>query len=160
MIRKAFTLIEVIVATGVLVVGILGVVSTYFGMAVLTETTRNVDLVSNAAAARIEYIRSDTFEGIDEYHHNIYPIDSHENSGGDNGDADDDIKLDLDYRLIVYVEDVGKEIGAKLKRVTVVGCWRQGERTIGADWVFDDPDPSAHPPPESRVTITTLMTER
>lgn len=148
--RKSFSLIELTVALGILVVGILGVISSYIGGAALTNTTKNIALASNTAAAKLEEIRSDSFEDIDDYKGVFYP------------QSDDLYPQDIDYqnlnyRGIVYVDD----INLRLKQITIVVCWQQGQRTIGEDWVFESgADPSAHPVPDSPVTITTYMAER
>ncbi|MCF7878789.1 MAG: hypothetical protein K9L95_04890 [Candidatus Omnitrophica bacterium] len=148
--RKSFSLIELTVALGILVVGILGVISSYIGGAALTNTTKNIALASNAAAAKLEEIRSDSFQDVDTYAGIFYPQS--------NDLYPQDINYqNLNYRGIVYVDS----INLRLKQVTVVVCWQQGQRTIGEDWVFEsNPDPSAHSVPDSPVVVTTYMAER
>jgi type II secretory pathway pseudopilin PulG len=145
--KKSFSLIELTVAIGILVVGILGVISSYIGGAALTDTTKNIALTSNAAAAKFEYMRRETLGSLDDYNNNIFPA----------GEEEDIEYQNLNYRGIIYVDS----IHSQLKQVTIVMCWQQGERTIGEDWVFeDDANPADHPIPDSPVTITTLMAER
>ncbi len=57
----------------------------------------------------------------------------------------------------MYVDDVS----STLKKITVIVCWRQGDRVIGEDWVFDNnPDILGQSRPSSPVTVSTLMTDR
>ncbi len=149
--KKSFSLIELTVAIGILVVGILGVISSYIGGAALTDTTKNIALTSNAAVAKLEYIRRETIDSISLYNHDIFPPPE-----GENSEVDIEYQ-NLNYRGIIYVDD----IDSQLKQVTIIMCWRQGERTIGEDWVFEtDANPAEHPRPNSPVIITTLMTGR
>lgn len=149
--KKSFSLIELTVAIGILVVGILGVISSYIGGAALTDTTKNIALTSNAAAAKLEYMRRETLGSLSLYDHDIFPSPEEEGSEGD-------IEYqNLNYRGIIYIDN----INSQLKQITIIMCWRQGQRTIGEDWVFEvDANPAEHPRPNSPVIITTLMTGR
>jgi type II secretory pathway pseudopilin PulG len=146
-----FTFVELVIAVVILVGSISGIIYSYIVFMDLAKLTQNISLASRVACAKLEDIRSDSFYDIDQYKNQIfYP------------QADDpypqEIRYeDLDYRGIVYVDDISSE----LKQVTVVVCWRQGQRIIGEDWVFQEGvDPSAYPRPNSPVTLITLITER
>lgn len=149
--RKSFTLMELVVSVGILAGSISAIMYSYIVFSELSQLTKNTSLAVGVAQAKLEDIRSDSFDDIDQYKNqlffpvsaSLYPQDINYQS--------------LDYRGIVYVSD----ISSNLKQVTVVICWRQGARVIGEDWVFDaGADPTAHAQAVSPVTITTLMTER
>ena len=148
--NKSFTLLELAVAIFILIGGILGVMHAYLAFAGLAQFSKNISLAEEVASAKMEDIRSDSFDDVDSYEGIFFP--------NLNDPYPQDISYQgLDYRGLVYVDDISSD----LKQVTVIICWRQGERTIGADWVFGaNPDITAHPRPSSPVTLTTLITRR
>jgi len=148
--KKFFTLLELMVGIFILAGGILMIMYAYLAFAGLAQLSKSISLATEVASAKMEDIRSDSFDDVDTYEGVFYP--------NPNDPYPQDIRYQsLDYRGLVYVDDISLD----LKQVTVIICWRQGERTIGADWVFEpNPDISAHPRPTSPVTLTTLVTRR
>jgi len=149
--NKSLTFVELIIAIVILVGSIIPIAYSYSVFMGSIRLSKDISFSSRVASAKLEDIRSENFDDVDSYNNQVfYPHPGDIYPG--------DIRSQyFDYRGIVYVDD----ISAKLKQVTVIICWRQGQRTIGADWVFDDnPSPSIHPRPSSPVTITTYVAKK
>jgi hypothetical protein len=152
--KEAITFTGVMVSAVILLVGILAALSSYFSMGDLAKSSDQLSLATRVAAAKMEEIRSDSFEDLGDYHENIFPtyVLTGEIS------PQDVLLDDLEYRGVVYVDE---EIAGLLKKVTIVVGWRKNDRIVGPDWLFDSsPDPSAHSRAESPVTLVTYMGER
>ena len=150
--HKAFTFAELLVAIGILS-GSLGImIYSYLSFLNVSRYSRSISLASQIAAAKIEDIKSDGFDDIAAYNNMIF-------SATNITAFPQDITLpQMDYRGIVYVDDFGGN--TSIKQITVIVCWRQGNRTIGEDWVFDTtPDPTLHARPSSPVSVTTILVE-
>ncbi len=154
--KKTFTLIEIVVTIAITLVGILGVISAYFSLRSLVSLARNTSLAARVASAKLEDIRGASIQQIKDEYINSPAIFSPK--------IDDPFPADinyqnLDYRGIIYVAEDSSY--SNLIEVSVVICWREGQRVVGQEWVFEaDADPSVHSRPTSPVTITTLMVDR
>lgn len=149
--KKSFTLVELIIAIMILAGSIVPVVYSYSVFMGLARLSKHISFAAGVARAKLEDIRSENFYDVDDYNNQVfYP------------DVSDfypqDIRgYDLDYRGLVYIDT----ISSILKEATVIICWREGQRTIGADWVFEsNPDPASHSRPDSPVTLKTYLAER
>ncbi|MCP4653378.1 MAG: hypothetical protein GY858_08375 [Candidatus Omnitrophica bacterium] len=149
--RKAFTIAELSISICILVGCVSGIIFSTITFMDLGKLTKNISLASRIASAKLEDIRSESFDDIDAYANQVFYPDT------SNLYPQDIAFEDLNYRGIVYVSN----ISSQLKQVTVVICWRQGQRLIGENWVFDvSPNPSLHAQASSPVTITTLLSNR
>jgi prepilin-type N-terminal cleavage/methylation domain-containing protein len=112
--QTGFTLLEVMIAAGVLVIALTGLLSTYTACFKLNETTRNSNLALNAAQEKLEEIRSATFLSIfDSYNGTSFSV-----SGMPVSDS-------LGYVSI-------NNTNTSLLRVTIGVCWRdQDSKIIG-----------------------------
>lgn len=62
--KKGFTLLEILVASGILVIALTGLLATYAACFDLVETTRNSNLALNAAQKTLEEMRNVNFLNI------------------------------------------------------------------------------------------------
>jgi len=154
--KKGVTLIEVMLATAIMTVGISGIISSYAALTTLSNMTNDISLATRVATGKLEDLRGASIQQIkDDYINNPAVFSPKE----DDLFPGDIRYQNLDYRGIIYVEEDATY--SDLIEVTVIICWQQGGRVIGEDWVFeDDADPSDHARPFSPVTIITLMTDR
>lgn len=152
--KRAVTFMGVMVSAAVLVIGILAALTSYFSMGELAKSSDQLSLAGRVAAAKMEEIRSDSFEDVDDYDENIFP--SYVLTGEI---SPQDVLLDdFDYRGVIYVNEITAGL---LKEVTIVVGWRKNNRIVGSDWLFDSsPDPSAHSQADSPATVVTYMAER
>lgn len=108
-----FTLLEILLAVGILGSMLCAILVTYASCFVLAATAKSSNISTNAALSLIEEIRSSPFNRImDDYNGLIFFVN--------------DIPLN---RGVIYVNNANPE----LLDVTVVICWRQGNRVIGED---------------------------
>ncbi|MDP1853591.1 MAG: type II secretion system protein [Candidatus Omnitrophota bacterium] len=114
--KKAFTLIEVVIAMGIMAVAFLGLVAAYISGFDLAETAKNTTYALNAAQKKIEEIRDYNFFDIsNDYDNTNFTIDGI-SAGNSNG--------------LVEIDNTNPD----LLVVTVAACWRQkGGRIIGGD---------------------------
>lgn len=114
--KKAFTLIEVVIAIGIMAVAFLGLVAAYISSFELAETAKNTTYALNAAQKKIEEIRDYNFFDIPaDYDNTNFTVDGI-SAGNSNG--------------LVEIDDSAPE----LLVVTVTACWKQkGGRIIGGD---------------------------
>jgi len=149
--NKSFTLVELMIAIMILAGSIVSIAYSYIVFTGLIKLSKDVSFSTRAASAKLEDIRSENFYDVDSYNNQVFYPNSSDIY------PQDIRSYDLDYRGIVYVDTIPTE----LKQVTVIICWKEGQRTIGEDWVFEsNPDPSTHSRPASPVTITTYVAER
>jgi len=110
---RGFTLVEALVAAGILVFAICAILVTYISCFILISTSKNVNIATNAAFGLIEEIRSTPFTQIsNDYNGLNFTLNDIPQSMG-----------------VVYVDDTNPE----LLEVTVSVCWQQVLRVIGED---------------------------
>lgn len=145
--NRGFTLLELMISCGVIIVALAGLLSTYVACLGLNETTRNTSLSLSAAQRVFEEIRSATFTGVaaayDGYNFSVAGMAAGESLG----------------HVRVDSSDPG------LLNITMGVCWRQkGDRVIGecADsggiLVFVDSD--GNNVLDSPVQLSTLLAQR
>jgi len=143
--NKGFTLVEILLATGILALAICGILAMYISCFTLIATSKNVNIATDAALGLLEEIRSSQFTRIvDDYNGLTFTVNNIPASRG-----------------IVYVDDTNSE----LLKVTVSVCWRQGNRTIGEDTnlngVLDSgEDVNGNGIIDSTVELVTLIANR
>ncbi len=120
--RAGFTMLELLMAILVLVVALVGLLSSYTGCFNLNETARNLTVATNAAQQKMEEIRNTPFDSISGSFNNVafnIPSNASPNSW----------LLTKDYAAKTYVSAVQVN---QLLQATVVVCWRQrAGRIIG-----------------------------
>lgn len=115
--NTGFTLIEVLLAAGILAFSLCVILATYVSCAVLVATSKNINIATSAAFGLVEEIRSDSFTRIiDDYNGLNFAVNDIPSSRG-----------------VVYIDDTNPE----LLEVTVSISWRQGNRIIGGDTDLD-----------------------
>ena len=108
-----FTLMEVLLATAILASAISAILMTYYSCFVLSSTSKNINITTNAAMGLVEEMRNSAFNRIvDDYNGLNFIVNDIPQSRG-----------------VVYVDDTNPE----LLQVTISVCWRQGNRVIGED---------------------------
>ena len=111
--RHGFTLIEILFTIGILAFTICGLLVSYTSAMVLTATSKNVNIATNAAAGLLEQMRTDSFSRIvNDYDGLVFSVNAIPSSTG-----------------VVVVDNTNPE----LLQVTISVCWRQGNRVIGED---------------------------
>lgn len=74
--KAGFTLIEVVLAVGILVFVLCGILATYISCFELIATSKNMTLATNAAQRRIEEIRDYNFYNIyNDYNNQTFTVD-------------------------------------------------------------------------------------
>lgn len=143
-----FTLVEVLLAAGILATTLCGILATYISCFELASTSKNLTLAINSAQMRIEEIRDYAFSGIfTDYNNQTFTVDEiiPGNSQG-----------------IIYVDNSNPE----LLKVTISVCWRQGaSRIIGEDKDLDGildagEDANGNNMIDSPAQLVTLITAR
>lgn len=108
-----FTLLEILLAVGILGSMLCAILVTYASCFVLSATAKNSNISTNAALSLIEEIRSSPFNRIiDDYNGLNFLVNGIPLSRG-----------------VIYVNNANPDF----LEVTVVICWRQGNRVIGED---------------------------
>ncbi|MFA5147519.1 MAG: hypothetical protein WC491_00165 [Candidatus Omnitrophota bacterium] len=113
---RGFTLLELMLASTILIVAICGLLASYVLCFSLTETAKNMTLASNAIQFKLEEMRDHTFGDVSaDYDNTTFTV-----SGFSAGQAIGAITVE--------------SISTDLLRVTVSVCWRQGgNRIYGED---------------------------
>ena len=112
-----FTLLELLVAMGMLAVVVSGTVAALIACTGLTGASKNMHIATTAALGLAEEIHSAPFTQIvDDYNNLNFLVNAIPSSRG-----------------VVYVDDTNPD----LLQVTVSVCWRQGGRIIGEDANLD-----------------------
>ena len=107
------TLVELLFSAGILAFTVCGLLVSYSSAMVLAETSKNINIATNAAATLMEQIRTDTFSSIvNDYNGLVFSVNAMPPNAG-----------------VVYVDDTNPE----LLQVTISICWRQGNGVIGED---------------------------
>ncbi len=120
---RSFTLIELLIATAILIVALVGLLAAYQGCFLLAENARNLTGSLNSAQAKMEKMRIYNFSLLSGDYaaggiYNIFPA-----SG-----------LDGNRKGKIYIQDVSTELNGSLLQVRVVICWSEkGGRIIGED---------------------------
>lgn len=145
---RGFTLIEVMLAAGILVIVLSGILATYISCFELISTSQNLTLAVNAAQRRIEEMRDYSFSQIyADYNNQIFTV-GEITIGNSQG--------------VIYVDNSNPD----LLEITVSVCWRQrGGRIIGEDLDLDGildagEDANVNGIIDSPAQLVTLISER
>ncbi|MBN2830869.1 MAG: prepilin-type N-terminal cleavage/methylation domain-containing protein [Candidatus Omnitrophica bacterium] len=115
--KKGFSLVEVVIGTGILAFVLVGILGTYIACLLLITSSKNVNAATNAAQGIIEEIRSTPFtQIISNYNGMVFTVDDLPSSIG-----------------VVYISNSTPPANADLLLATVSICWRQGNKVIGED---------------------------
>lgn len=112
--ENGFTLLELLIASGILIIALTGLLATYAACFDLTETTRNSNLALNAAQETLEEMRDVNFLNI----FSVYNGTTFQVSGMSTNSS-------LGYIVV-------NNSNSDLLNVVIGVCWRQkGSRIIG-----------------------------
>lgn len=148
--RMGFTLIELMIAVGVLVIAFLGLLGVFTACLELNETSKNLTIALHGAQRKMEEIRD----------HNFGQIYSNYTGSGANFELAGLPDADSEGSIVVDNSD------PELLQVTVTVCWKQKRgRIFGEDRnlngsleIEEDSDTDGRM--DSPVQITTLITQR
>lgn len=112
--KRGFSLIEIVVAVGILAFALCAILASYISFFVLSTTSKNINIASNAALSLMEEIRGTPFSQIFNTYNGLnFVLNDIPQSRG-----------------VVYVNTANPE----LLEVTISVCWRQqNNRIIGED---------------------------
>ncbi len=114
--RKAFTLVEFLIAMVIMTAAIFSLLAAHFGVLVLNETSRNVTLATQEAQAKLEELKNIAFDALASYDDISFDVVNFPN---------DEAKGHIDVDGTVYSD---------LKRVHISVSWKQRkDRIIGED---------------------------
>ncbi|MFA6378349.1 MAG: hypothetical protein WCX16_01025 [Candidatus Omnitrophota bacterium] len=114
---KGLSLLELLIAFGILAFALCAILFVYTLCSVLITTSRNINIATNASLGLMEEIRTSSFSNITTDYNNLtFTLNDIPSSKG-----------------IVYVDDSNPE----LLLVTISVCWLQGQRVIGEDKNLD-----------------------
>lgn len=116
--KRGFSLIEIIIATGILVFALCAILAAYISCYVLSATSKNINIASNATLGLMEEIRDTPFTQISNTYNGLtFVLNDIPQSRG-----------------VVYVDSANPE----LLEVTVSVCWQErNNRIIGEDLNLD-----------------------
>jgi len=143
--KSGFTLMEVLFAAGILASAVSAILLTYYSCFALINTSKNMNIATNAAMGLMEDIRSSPFSRlIDDYNGTNFIVNAIPESRG-----------------VVYIDDANPE----LLEVAINICWRQGNRIIGEDSDLDGildagEDRNSNGIIDSPVQLSTRITNR
>ena len=149
--RKGFTLLELMVVSGITITALVGLLGTYVACLELTEITRNSNLAIISAQTVLEEMRSTAFTSV----YSTYDSAT----SGYNFTVDGLAATESDGRVTV------NNTNTSLLNVTVGVCWRQkAGRIIGecydASGVVTHNDTNGNGILDSPVQISTLVAQR
>jgi hypothetical protein len=114
---EAFTLVQTIVASGILVFALCAILVSFISCFTLVATSKGINIATNAALGLVEEIRTSAFSQIiADYDGLNFVLNDIPQSRGR-----------------VYIDDTNPE----LLEVTVSVCWNQNNRIIGEDRDLD-----------------------
>ena len=115
--KAGFTLMEILLAAGILASAVSAILLAYYSCFALIGTSKNINIATNAAMGLMEDIRSSAFTRIiDDYNGINFVVNAIPQSRG-----------------VVYIDDTNPE----LLETTISVCWRQVNRVIGEDTDLD-----------------------
>jgi hypothetical protein len=118
--EDAFSLIELMISTAILMFIIIGLLYTYIACAELNDFSRNFTLVNNGLQAELEIIRETPFDDLDSLDGDTFSL-----AGFSSGQA-------------IGLIDIYSTAYSDLKYIRLVACWRQKSgRVIGEDQNLD-----------------------
>ncbi|MFQ5680688.1 MAG: prepilin-type N-terminal cleavage/methylation domain-containing protein [Candidatus Omnitrophota bacterium] len=146
--KNGFTLLEIVVAAGIMVSVLVGVLAAYITSMGLIEMARNTTYALMAAQRRIEDIRDHNFSSVStDYAAGKVPGDTFILTSGNDG-IDGQGKIEIDDNPI------GGMPAGQLLQITVTIAWKQKSgRIIGGDAALN-------PLPTSPVRLVTYVTYR
>lgn len=116
MIKKSFSMVELMVGVAILVFALTSILASYANMFVLSDLARNTSIATNAVRSRMEEIKKEPFTNLDSFDGTTFDLTGFTPSQA---------------KGIVEVSDVAGF--TNLKEVRVVGCFLNRERAIGED---------------------------
>ena len=145
--KSGFTLLELMIAAGIIIVALVGLMSTYIACFDLNETTRDTNFALSMAQRILEEIRSTTFSSIasnyNGYNFTVSGMPANSSYGY--------VKVD--------------SANSTFLNVTVGVCWKQkNSKVIGecgdVGGVFAFSDANGNSVLDSPVQLSTLMAQR
>jgi len=128
--NSGFTLVEILIATGILGFALCAILATYISCFSLISTTKNVNIGINAEMGLMEQIRSTPFAQLSDD-----PPSFTINGAAFTLKSTDLYECHFPLSVlpsgmaVVYINQTNSE----LLNVTISACWRQGLRIIGED---------------------------
>ena len=114
--KKALSLIELMVAVGIMVIGLTAVLASYANMFILGDIARDLSRATNAARAKMEEIKQLEFDSLDALQATTFDLEGFNTT---------------DARGRIEIRNVTG--GSNLKEVRIVACFRSRNRVIGED---------------------------
>jgi len=114
--KEAFSLIEIMVAVGIMVIGLTAILASYANMFILGDLARDLSRATNAARARMEEVKQVEFDSLDALNATTFDLE-----GFNVADA----------RGRVEVRNITGN--SNLKEIRIVGCFRSRNRVVGED---------------------------
>jgi len=132
---KAMTLIEVLIALAIFIVGFTGILVTYINMFILADIARNATVVNNAAQFEMEKLKKENFDNLSNYNGNIFYVKytSPDHTGIEITDT-----LPADASLImgvgrIDISDITAYSRSNVKEIRITVSFRSQKRVIGGD---------------------------
>lgn len=150
---------ELMIASAVLLIALVGLLATYAGCYRLNETARNLTIAVNLGQEQLEGIRN----------HGFASIVTDYSAGGTPGDTFTPAPLDGSgiITIINNGDDDAHVTNVDLIEVTITICWRQrGNLIVGEDadldgnWVLASEDANGNGRFDSPAQIVTLIARR
>ena len=110
--EQGLTLLEVMIAAGILAFSLCGILVAFIASFVLSETSKNVNIATNAAILVAEQVRNTPFSKVPNYNNLNFIVNDIPQSRG-----------------VVYVNTSNNELYV----ITISVCWSQRNRVIGED---------------------------
>jgi len=125
--NRGFSLLELMISTGILIIIMVGLFYTYISCFELNEFSRNCMLANNALQAHLETIRETySFDDLDLLHESSTALNTY--------GTDQPLGI---IRVDVYTS-IYNNTEAEMKYVRLVACWQQKSgRVIGEDTNLD-----------------------
>jgi hypothetical protein len=169
MVRKGseagFTLVEIMLATGILVFALCGILAAFISCAALSSTSKNINIATNAALEISEQIRTTSFSYLSSpvtkgLRINGQPF-AETFTGSKIYNCHFSVAVLPENSVTVYIDTNTSE----LLGLTVSVCWKQNNRVIGEDKDLDgelaeSEDANANELIDSPVQIVTRVGNR
>ncbi|MFH1202626.1 MAG: prepilin-type N-terminal cleavage/methylation domain-containing protein [Candidatus Omnitrophota bacterium] len=151
--NQGFTLLELMIGVVILMVALVGLLTTYVSCFDLNETMRNYTFAMNAAQRKMEEVRNHTFSDIYSYYDDCGTCvgTGHTFQISDFYPSDPPIAVGDSQGAVDVVVTEGTEADPDVLKVSIYMCWRQRSgRIIGGD-------DSLSPQYNSPVQLVTLL---
>ncbi|MDD5194613.1 MAG: hypothetical protein PHQ96_02930 [Candidatus Omnitrophica bacterium] len=164
-VSKSMSLVEVMVAGGILAFCLVGILGVYASLFILADVARHKTLASNAAQYEMEQLKKEDFDNLDNYNNDVFYLAF--TSSAHTSTTITTTRPEASLIIAagrIEIRDITTYTKSNMKEIRVVASFKSRNRVIGEDTNLDGilngaEDINGNARLDSSVELVTLVTK-